>query len=62
MEEKLSGKRLVRAEAQKQLELSEDQLARVEAQPGFQRQMQESAADIEAGRVMTQAQLEKRLR
>ncbi len=40
----------------------EDRLAEVEATPEFQRQMRQSAADIKAGRVMTQAQLEKRLR
>ena len=40
----------------------EDRLAGIEAEPGFQRQMRQSAADIAAGRIMTQAQLEKRLR
>ena len=40
----------------------EDRLAEIEADPEFQRQMRQSAADIEVGRLMTQAQLEKRLR
>ena len=40
----------------------EDRLDQIEAEPGFQRQVRQSAADIKAGRVMTQAQLEKRLR
>jgi predicted transcriptional regulator len=40
----------------------EDRLVELEAQPEIHRQMSESAGDIKAGRVMTQAQLEKRLR
>jgi len=40
----------------------EEQLAEIEAQPGFRRMMRRSAADIEAGRVMTQAEAERRLR
>jgi predicted transcriptional regulator len=40
----------------------EDQLDAIESQPGFRRQMRQSAADLEAGRVLTQAEAEKRLR
>lgn len=40
----------------------EERLDEIEFQPGFQRQMRQSAADIEAGRVLTRAQAEKRLR
>ena len=40
----------------------EERLAEIESQPGFQRRIRQSAADFEAGRVLTQAQAEKRLR
>lgn len=40
----------------------EERLAEIEADPGFRRRMRRSAADLEAGRVLTQAQAEKRLR
>lgn len=40
----------------------EDQLAEIESDPEFRRRMHRSAADIEGGRVLTQAQAEKRLR
>ncbi len=40
----------------------EERLAEIESQPGFQRGMRETASDIEAGRVLSQAQAEKRLR
>ena len=40
----------------------EERLAEIEAEPGFQRQMRHSAADIEAGRVLTQSRAQKRLR
>jgi predicted transcriptional regulator len=40
----------------------EDRLAEIEADPAFRRRMQRSDADLEAGRVLTQAQAEKRLR
>jgi predicted transcriptional regulator len=40
----------------------EDRLGEVEADPGFQRLMLQTAADIEAGRVLKHAQAEKRLR
>ena len=39
----------------------EDRLSEIESQEGFQRQMQKSAEDIQTGRVLTQAQLKKRL-
>lgn len=37
----------------------EDRLAEIEAMPGFRRLMRQTAADIEAGRVQTHAQLKK---
>ena len=40
----------------------EERLDNIESQPGFQRQIRKSAADIQAGRVSTHAQLKKRLR
>jgi predicted transcriptional regulator len=40
----------------------EDRLAEIEADPAFRRRIERSAADLEAGRVRTQAQAEKRLR
>jgi predicted transcriptional regulator len=40
----------------------EDRLAEIEADSAFRRRMQRSDADLEAGRVLTQAQAEKRLR
>jgi predicted transcriptional regulator len=40
----------------------EDRLAEIEADPAFRRRIERSAADLEAGRVLTQAQAEKRLR
>lgn len=40
----------------------EDRLAEMEAEPGFQRMMRQTAADIEAGRVLTHAQLKKLIR
>ena len=40
----------------------EDRLAEIEALPGFQRQMRETAADIGAGRVLTHAQAKKLVR
>lgn len=40
----------------------EERLAEIEADPGFRRRMRRSADDLEAGRVLTQAQAEKRLR
>lgn len=40
----------------------EDQLAELESDPEFRRRMRRSTADLEAGRVLTQAQAEKRLR
>lgn len=40
----------------------EERLAEIEADPGFRGRMRRSAADLEAGRVLTQAQAEKRLR
>jgi predicted transcriptional regulator len=39
----------------------EDRLNEIESQPGFQRQMRKSGEDIQAGRVLTHAQLKKRL-
>ena len=40
----------------------EDRLAEIEAEPGFQRLMRQTAADIEAGRVLTHAQVKKLVR
>jgi predicted transcriptional regulator len=40
----------------------EDRLAEIEADPAFRRRIERSDADLEAGRVLTQAQAEKRLR
>lgn len=40
----------------------EDRLAEVEATPEFQRQMRQSAADIEAGRVLSHDQVKKLVR
>jgi len=40
----------------------EDQLAEMETNPGFERLMRQSAADIEAGRVFTHAQVKKQAR
>ena len=40
----------------------EDRLAEIEAEPGFQRLMRQTAADIEAGRVLTHAQVKKMVR
>ena len=40
----------------------EDRLPEIETQPGFERQMHRSAADIKAGRLLTQAEAERRLR
>lgn len=40
----------------------EDQLAEIESDPEFRRRMRRSAMDFEAGRTLTQAQAEKRLR
>jgi predicted transcriptional regulator len=40
----------------------EDQLTEIESDPAFRQRMRRTAADIEAGRVLTQAQAEKRLR
>lgn len=37
----------------------EDRLTEIEADPGFQRMMRQTAADIEAGRVLTHAQVKK---
>ena len=37
----------------------ENRLDQIEAEPGFQRQMRQSAADIEAGRVVLDAQVKK---
>ncbi|MBI1955964.1 MAG: hypothetical protein HYS38_06180 [Acidobacteria bacterium] len=37
----------------------EDRLAEIEAKPGFQHLMHQTAADIEAGRVLTHAQVKK---
>ena len=39
----------------------EDRLAETEAEPGFRRLMRQTAADSEAGRVLTHAQVKKRL-
>ena len=39
----------------------EDRLAKIEAEPGFRRLMRQTAADMEAGRVLTHAQVKKRL-
>ena len=40
----------------------EDRLSEIEADPGFQRMMQQTADDINAGRVMTQAQVKDLIR
>lgn len=40
----------------------EDRLAEVEAEPGFQRLMRQTAADIESGRVLTHTQVKKLVR
>jgi predicted transcriptional regulator len=40
----------------------EDQLDEIESDPAFRRRMRRTAADIEAGRVLTRGQAEKRLR
>ena len=40
----------------------EERLTEMESQPGFLRLMRQTAADIEAGRILTHAQAEKRLR
>jgi predicted transcriptional regulator len=40
----------------------EDRLAEIESDSAFRLRMQRSAADLESGRVLTQAQVEKRLR
>ena len=40
----------------------EDRLAEIEALPGFQRQMRQTSADIETGRVLTHAQAKKLVR
>ena len=40
----------------------EDRLAEIEAKPGFRRLMRQTAADIEAGRVLTHAQVKKLVR
>ena len=40
----------------------EDRLEKIEAEPGFQRQMRQTAADVDAGRVITHAQLKSRLK
>ena len=40
----------------------EDRLSEIEADPGFQRMMQQTADDIHAGRVMTQAQVKDLIR
>ena len=37
----------------------EDRLGEIEAQPGFQRMMRQTAADISAGRVVTHSQVKK---
>lgn len=39
----------------------EDRLNEIESQEGFRQQTRKSAADIQAGRVLTHAQLKKRL-
>ena len=38
-----------------------DRLAEIESQPGFRRLLRQTAADMEAGRVLTHAQVKKRL-
>ena len=40
----------------------EDHLDEIESDPAFRRRMRRAAAALEAGRVLTQAQAEKRLR
>lgn len=40
----------------------EDQLAEIEAEPGFRRLMRQTDADIEDGRVRTNAQVKKLVR
>jgi len=40
----------------------EDRLAEVEADPGFQRMMRQTAAAIEAGRVLSHAEVKKLIR
>ena len=40
----------------------EERLAEIESQPGFRRLMRQTAADIEAGRVLTHAQVKKLVR
>ena len=37
----------------------EDRFAQIEAEPGFQRMMRETASDVESGRVLTHAQVKK---
>lgn len=40
----------------------EDRLAEIEEKPGFRRLMRQTAADIEAGRVLAHAQVKKLVR
>ena len=40
----------------------EERLAEIESQPGFRQLMRQTAADIEAGRVLTHAQVKKLVR
>ncbi len=40
----------------------EDRLEKIEATPGFQRQMRQTATDIDAGQVITHAQLKSQLK
>jgi len=40
----------------------EDRLAEIEAEPGFRRLMRQTAADIEAGRVLSHDQVKKLVR
>lgn len=47
-----------RSQKKKQIEA---RLVEIGSQPGFRRQMQRSAADIKAGRVLTQVQLKQRV-
>ena len=40
----------------------EDRLAEIEGKPGFRRLMRQTSADMEAGRVLTHAQVQKLIR
>ena len=40
----------------------EDRLSEIEADPGFQQMMRQTADDIDAGRVMTQAEVKNLIR